>query len=219
MRKVIKLTESDLKKLIGNIVSEQSTMDMNEYSEGFMNKIVNKFKQELTSEVEIYVNRFKEISKNLENRDISTYSFEQLKQTVDSYMNRFERDRLQGFEREMDKEVERSYGGANKGAQDGYRDYLTTRNADQLNSMKQSSFKDRLNEQVAPTQQNDGGKAFLIQVLTNKINQMSKEKDSATMVAQVVYNNAAHFMNKTDIFADQTKFGKPFSTNVPFAPR
>jgi hypothetical protein len=165
MRKVIKLTESELKKLIGNIVSEQSTMDMNEYSEGFMNKIINKFKQELTSEVEIYVNRFKEISKNLENRDISTYSFEQLKQTVDSYMNRFERDRLQGFEKEMDKEAERQYPEGN--GRDQFRDYLRTKTMDQVGDMKQSSFKDRLSEQSNPQDE--------IKRLTMEIEKLKKQ--------------------------------------------
>jgi TolA-binding protein len=32
MKKIVKLTESDLRKMIGNIVSEQSTMDMSEQS-------------------------------------------------------------------------------------------------------------------------------------------------------------------------------------------
>ena len=139
MRKVIKLTESELKKLIGNIVSEQSTMDMNEYSEGFMNKIINKFKQELTSDVELYVNRFKEISKNLENRDISTYSFEQLKQTVDSYVDGYEKDSIKSLHHRIDREVERNLPRASKGAQDRYREDMVRRNT----QGERPSFSDR----------------------------------------------------------------------------
>jgi hypothetical protein len=47
----------------------------------------------------------------------------------------------------------------------------------------------------------------------------SNPKFDANSVAQVLYNNAAHFLNKTDIFRDQNKFGKPFPTRVPFAPQ
>jgi predicted AlkP superfamily phosphohydrolase/phosphomutase len=139
MRKVIKLTESELKKLIGNIVSEQSTMDMNEYSEGFMNKIINKFKQELTSDVELYVNRFKEISKNLENRDISTYSFEQLKQTVDSYVDGYEKDSIKSLHHSIDREVQRNLPRGSKEAQDRYREDMVRRNT----QGERPSFSDR----------------------------------------------------------------------------
>jgi hypothetical protein len=69
------------------------------------------------------------------------------------------------------------------------------------------------------TGQTDGGKSELIEVLMNHLNSMSKDpKFNATSVAQVVYNDAAHFMNKTDLFQDQNKYGKPFPTKVPFAP-
>ena len=126
-------------------MTEQSTMDMNEYSEGFMNKIVNKFKQELTSEVELYVNRFKEISKNLENRDITTYSFEQLKQTVDSYVDGYEKDSIKRLNNDINKEVERNSGVLFKNPQD-YRDELTKQAAQR----ERPSFADRykpLNEE------------------------------------------------------------------------
>ena len=67
--------------------------------------------------------------------------------------------------------------------------------------------------------QNDGGKAELIQALRNKLSSMENDnKFSAGDVAQVIYNNCAHFMNKTDLWSDQTKYGAPLSTKVPFAP-
>jgi hypothetical protein len=70
-----------------------------------------------------------------------------------------------------------------------------------------------------PGQENDGGKSELIEIMRNKLNDMSSNpKFDANSVAQVLYNNAAHFLNKTDIFRDQNKFGKPFPTRVPFAP-
>ena len=65
----------------------------------------------------------------------------------------------------------------------------------------------------------DGGKAELIKVLTQKINNMkTNDKFTATGVAQTIYNNCAHFLNKTDLFSDQNKFGAPSKTKVPFAP-
>jgi len=63
-----------------------------------------------------------------------------------------------------------------------------------------------LKEQIP--NEGDGGKAELIKVLTNKINNMkTNDKFTATAVAQTIYNNCAHFLNKTDIFSDQNKFG------------
>ncbi len=72
---------------------------------------------------------------------------------------------------------------------------------------------------ILPGQEKDGGKSKLIEIMRNKLNSMSSDpKFDANAVAQVLYNNAAHFLNKTDIFRDQNKFGKPFPTQVPFAP-
>ena len=39
----------------------------------------------------------------------------------------------------------------------------------------------------------------------------------AMSVAKTIYNNCAHFMNKTDVFDNRS--GEPLSTKVPFAPR
>jgi len=70
-----------------------------------------------------------------------------------------------------------------------------------------------------PGQENDGGKSELIDIMRSKLNAMSDNPNfDANVVAQVIYNNAAHFLNKTDIFRDQTKFGKPFPVRVPFVP-
>jgi len=67
--------------------------------------------------------------------------------------------------------------------------------------------------------QSDGGKSELIQVMIDKLNDMSQKKEfDATSVAKIIYNNAAHFLNKTDIFSDQSKYGKPLPTKVPFVP-
>ena len=72
---------------------------------------------------------------------------------------------------------------------------------------------------LIPGEENDGGKSRLIEIMRNKLNSMSSDpKFDANSVAKVLYNNAAHFLNKTDIFRDQNKFGKPFPTRVPFAP-
>ena len=71
-----------------------------------------------------------------------------------------------------------------------------------------------------PGQENDGGKSELIDIMLSRLNRMSSDpKFDATAVAKVLYNDAAHFLNKTDIFRDQNKFGKPFPTKVPFAPQ
>ena len=73
---------------------------------------------------------------------------------------------------------------------------------------------------ILPGQEKDGGKSELIEIMRNKLDSMSNDpKFDANAVAQVIYNNAAHFLNKTDIFRDQNKFGKPFPTRVPFAPQ
>jgi ethanolamine utilization protein EutA (predicted chaperonin) len=70
-----------------------------------------------------------------------------------------------------------------------------------------------------PKEKSDGGKSELIEIMRNKLDSMSNDpKFDANAVAKVIYNNAAHFLNKTDIFRDQNKFGKPFPTRVPFAP-
>jgi hypothetical protein len=61
-------------------------------------------------------------------------------------------------------------------------------------------------------------KSELIQVLTDKLNDMKNDtKFDATDVAQIIYNNCAHFMNKTDIFSSRS--GEPLSSKAPFAPK
>ena len=64
----------------------------------------------------------------------------------------------------------------------------------------------------------EDGKAELIQVMIDKLTSMKTDtKVTAAGVAQVVYNNAAHWMNKTDIFKDRP--GEPMSVKAPFAPQ
>jgi len=60
-------------------------------------------------------------------------------------------------------------------------------------------------------------KAELIRVLRNHLNDMENDKIDAMGVAQVIYNDCAHFINKTDIFSGRQ--GNVLSTKVPFAPR
>ena len=64
----------------------------------------------------------------------------------------------------------------------------------------------------------EDGKAELIQVMIDKLTSMKTDtKFTAAAVAQVVYNNAAHWMNKTSIFKDRP--GEPMSVKAPFAPQ
>ena len=73
---------------------------------------------------------------------------------------------------------------------------------------------------IDPEKIKDGGKSVLIRTMIAKLNNMSNDPNfDADAVARVIYNNAAHFFNKTDIFRDQNKFGKPFPVRVPFAPQ
>ena len=75
-------------------------------------------------------------------------------------------------------------------------------------------WKNYLAEQTQPA---DDGKADLIKVLIAHIKNMENDpKWTASGVAQVVYNDAAHWMNKTDMFNDRP--GEPMQTKAPFAP-
>ena len=61
-------------------------------------------------------------------------------------------------------------------------------------------------------------KAELIEVLINKLNIMKTNKNfDAMSVAKTIYNDCAHFMNKTDVFDNRS--GEPLSTKAPFAPK
>jgi hypothetical protein len=68
-----------------------------------MGKVVERFKREATSEIEDYVMRFKEISSNLKKRDLNMYSWEELKQVVDSYKNKGHRDAISYVEKNADR--------------------------------------------------------------------------------------------------------------------
>jgi len=76
-------------------------------------------------------------------------------------------------------------------------------------------WKKYLAEQTQPVA--DDGKADLIEVITNHLNKMKTNQEwTAPMVAQAIYNDCAHWMNKTDVFADRP--GAPMKTKAPFAP-
>jgi hypothetical protein len=72
-------------------------------------------------------------------------------------------------------------------------------------------IKNVLNEQAVA---ND--KADLVDVLIRKINNAKNDPEwDALGIAKMVYNNCAHFMNKTDIFSNRQ--GEPL--NVPLSPQ
>ena len=76
------------------------------------------------------------------------------------------------------------------------------------------TWKQFVNEQTQPA---DDGKADLINVLITKIKKTENDPEwTAAGVAQMVYNNAAHWMNKTHMFNDRP--GEPLQTKAPFAP-
>jgi hypothetical protein len=101
MKRVVRLTESQLKDLISSTVKKNK--QINEYSEGFMSKVIERFKNEATSEIEDYVMRFNEISSNLKKKDLNKYSWEELKQVVGSYTNKNYRDNLSYVEKNSDR--------------------------------------------------------------------------------------------------------------------
>ena len=77
----------------------------------------------------------------------------------------------------------------------------------------ETKFKTYINEQAEIDV-----KTKLIDSLTAKLNSMKTNNDfTALAVAQVMYNNCAHFMNKTDIYANRV--GDPTSTKAAFAPK
>ena len=76
----------------------------------------------------------------------------------------------------------------------------------------------RIVRRVINEEEEGDGKSELIQVLTDKLNNMKNDTEyDATDVAQIIYNNCAHFMNKTDIFSSRS--GEPLSSKAPFAPK
>jgi len=71
-----------------------------------------------------------------------------------------------------------------------------------------------VSEQTNPNVKDD--KAELIKVLRNHLNRMENDKIDAMGVAQVIYYDCAHFMNKTDMFSGRQ--GNAQLTKAPFAP-
>lgn len=67
-------------------------------------------------------------------------------------------------------------------------------------------------------EQKNNEKDELIQFLRNRLDFMSKDdKFDSMSVAKVIYNNMAHYMNKTDMFSSRE--GEPLSGKAPFAPQ
>ena len=61
-------------------------------------------------------------------------------------------------------------------------------------------------------------KINLIKILRNHLQELENDEVDANVVAEVIYNDCANFMNKTDMFSDKNKYGQPYKTKVPFAP-
>ena len=73
--------------------------------------------------------------------------------------------------------------------------------------------------QSAGANNDQAAKTELLTVLKNHIGNMEKDAQwKALDCAQAIYNDCAHFMNKTDVFKDQTKFGTPISPAAAMAP-
>ena len=62
-------------------------------------------------------------------------------------------------------------------------------------------------------------KTDLIKILKNHLRSLEEDDVDANVVAEVIYNDCAHFMNKTNMFSDRSKYGEPYKTKVPFAPK
>jgi hypothetical protein len=124
-------------------LDEQETQ-INEYSDKFMGNIVDKFKQEAGQEVESYIKRFKEISKNLENKDITTYSWNDLKSVVDSYLNKGERGWEKNMKKQVDQDVDMMYGNIPDSTKKLHKDRMM---GDEMDRMKNSheTWRNRLN--------------------------------------------------------------------------
>jgi hypothetical protein len=75
----------------------------------------------------------------------------------------------------------------------------------------------RIVKRVINEQNEDDGKSDLIKSLQNSLSQMSNNNEyNATMVAQIIYNNCAQWMNKESYFSNRP--GDPLTSQAPFAP-
>lgn len=71
--------------------------------------------------------------------------------------------------------------------------------------------------QQDPAVEAQKSKTELIKSLTDSMNAMDRDpKYTALSVAQIIYNNCAQWMNKTDYFANRA--GEPTKTKATFAP-
>lgn len=62
-------------------------------------------------------------------------------------------------------------------------------------------------------------KTDLITMLENHLSKLKTDLNAdGTMVAKIMYNDCAHYLNKTDLFTDQSKHGQPLQRKAQFAP-
>jgi len=140
---------SRIKGMIKSVNEEhyEKEDDLNEYSEGFFNKVVDKFKQQAASEVEAYVMRFDEIKNNfpIDKRDINKISFFELKQMVDSYVDSNKKNTLKSLKHQYD--TANTLGGDMEPTwMKGQRDYDYGKVKDDV--MKSQNWKDDFSEGV-----------------------------------------------------------------------
>jgi hypothetical protein len=75
----------------------------------------------------------------------------------------------------------------------------------------------RIVRRIINEQNKDDSKSHLIKVLTNHLKVMKNSQEwTAMMVAQGIYNDCAHFMNKTSTFSSRP--GDALESQAPFAP-
>ena len=91
------------------------------------------------------------------------------------------------------------------------------------NGMKETGviddeLKNRLFQLLTNTPKGKGDKGKIIEVFRNHLNYMENDpRFTALGVAQTMYNDSAHFMNKTSLFSGRE--GEPTQTKAPFAPK
>ncbi len=179
--------------------------DLNEYSEGFFNKVVDKFKQQAASEVEAYVMRFDEIKNNfpIDKRDINKISFFELKQMVDSYVDGNKKDKL--------KSLKHQYDTANTLGADmeptwmkGQRDYEYGKVKDDV--MKSQSWKDDFSEGVHTDDEKESYQEFDISqdrkdslVMQVALNMLLKGEYSVEDIKRLIMNNN-HLSDETKLY-------------------
>jgi hypothetical protein len=169
--------------------------DLNEYSEGFFNKVVDKFKQQAASEVEAYVMRFDEIKNNfpVDKRDINKLSFFELKQMVDSYVDGNKKDKLKSLKHQYD--TANTLGGDMEPSwKKGVRDSEYGKVKDDV--MKSQNWKDDFSEGVHTDDEKESYQEFDISqdrkdslVMQVALNMLLKGEYSVEDIKRLIMNN------------------------------